>query len=234
MLSVADYVARPDQLLRLGRYDLALQEVQRALEQDPNSADAHVSGAWILRGQGKFAEAETAARAALALNPHLADGHDALACVLWSRNRLAEAEAAFRTTLACADDPNRAMHLCNYTRLLSAMGRYGDALATADQALTLTPSSSIAHEVRGTALHGLGRSLDAATAYRTALRINPRNFNALNKLGRLELRDGQIAAALECFRDALRLRPATRTRGPTSCWPSKRALPSTAGCSRKL
>ncbi len=206
-LTAADHVARADDLLALERYDLALAEVQAALALDPHHAEAHVSGAWILRAQKQYPAAEAAARAALAADPHLPAAHNALACVLWSWGRSAQAEAAFRLMLACPQDHNEALFRTNYARLLLGLNRPQAALELADSALARRPRLDAGHEVRGSALAALGRDPEAALAYRQALTLDPRSFNALYKLGRLELRAGQPAAALDLFRDALRLRP---------------------------
>lgn len=210
MPTAADHISRAYELSRLERYELALQEVQRALEADPNSAEAHACGAWVLREQGKLAEAEQAARAALAADPQLAQAHNALACTLWSRARLREADAAFQVLLACPFDPDPALHLTNYARFLNAMGRYPEALATADRALTLAPTRAGTHEVRGTALHRLGRLPAAEAAYREALRLNPRLTAAHQALGELELLQGHSSAAFDSFRAALQLDPTSR------------------------
>ncbi|MDQ2805628.1 MAG: tetratricopeptide repeat protein [Chloroflexota bacterium] len=204
----ADHVARADDLLALERYDLALAEVQAALALDPNNAEAHVSGAWILRAQKRYADAEVAARAALAADPHLAGAHNILACVLWSWGRFKEAEAAFRIMLTATPDHNEALFRTNYARLLIDLNRAPAGLAMAESALGRLPHLAVGHEVRGTALVALDRAAEAALAYRRTLEIDPRNFNALYRLGRLELRAGHSAAALDLFRDALRLRPA--------------------------
>ena len=207
LLTPADHVARADDLLHLERYDLALVEVQAALALDPNNAEAHVSGAWILRAQKKYSAAEAAARAALAADPHLAGAHNILACVLWSAQRFKEAEAAFRTMLTATPDHNEALFRTNYARLLIDLNRAQAGLEMAESALSRLPILAVGHEVRGTALVALGRAPEAALAYRRTLQIDPRNFNALYRLGKLELRAGQSVAALDLFRDALRLRP---------------------------
>src|SRR5262245_45789 len=64
--SSTNHLARAEELRRLQRYDLALQEVQRALALDPHASAPHVCAAWILRDQKRLPEAEQAARAALA------------------------------------------------------------------------------------------------------------------------------------------------------------------------
>jgi Flp pilus assembly protein TadD len=201
-----DYLSRAYELSRLGHYDLALQEVQRALEQDPQSAEAHVCGAWIWRDQGRLPEAEQAARAALGLQPNSAPAHHILAVVLWDQGRIADAEVAFRDALRF-NHPDQAVYLVNFGRMMNANYRSQEALELADRALALAPGMSGAHDVRGLALARLGRTAEARAEYLEALRLNPRNAVAHNNLGVLALGEGQADAATESFRSALRLNP---------------------------
>ena len=85
--SSISHLTRADELRRLQRYDLALQEVQRALALDPHASAPHVCAGWILRDQKRLPEAEQAARAALAAEPNDPDAQHILAVTLWEQGR---------------------------------------------------------------------------------------------------------------------------------------------------
>ncbi|GAB4211046.1 MAG: hypothetical protein OHK0022_45140 [Roseiflexaceae bacterium] len=201
-----NHVRRAYDLARLGFYDRALEEVQRALEQNPRSAEAHVQGAWVLRRQRKPEAAIESARAALALEPAYASAHYVLALALWDAGRLDEAEAAFRDALA-QPHHDRDTHLTEYARLLSALKRSAEALPLLEEAQRLSPNLATVAEVRGINLVELGRTEEARAAFREALRLNPHNVKALNYLGWLDLRAARGDEALEHFRAALALAP---------------------------
>ncbi|GAB4211043.1 MAG: hypothetical protein OHK0022_45130 [Roseiflexaceae bacterium] len=201
-----DDLSRAYELARLKRFDLALQEVQRALERDPRSADAHVCGAWIWRDQGHLSQAEQSARSALRLDPGSAPAHHVLAVVLWEQGRPREAEPAFREALRFGH-ADQAVYITNFGRMMNAYHRSEEALALAGQALVLAPNLSGAHDVRGLALARLGRHDEARTSYAEALRLNPNNTVAHNNMGVLDLSQGQAADALDHFRSALRINP---------------------------
>ncbi len=140
-LSSSSHLARADELRQLQRYDLALQEVQRALALDPHASAPHVCAAWILRDQQRLPEAEQAARSALAAEPSDADGQHILAVSLWEQGRREDAQQAFEDALALVGGRS-ALYLANYARMMTTYQRYGEAriaLNLADQALALAP-----------------------------------------------------------------------------------------------
>lgn len=201
-----DHLNRAYELARLKHFEQALEEVLRALERDPLSAEAHICGAWIWRDQGRLPEAEQSAHMALALQPNSAAAHHILAVVLWEQSRTSEAETAFRDALRF-NHPDQAVYLVNFGRMMNANYRSQEALTLAEQALVLAPRMSGAHDVRGLALARLGRTEEARTEYLEALRLNPGNAVAHNNLGVLRLGEGQAGPAAESFREALRLNP---------------------------
>lgn len=207
--SSANHLARADELRKLQRYDLALQEVQRALALDPHASAPHVCAAWILRDQKRLPEAEQAARAALAAEPNDADAQHILAVTLWAQGRREQAQQAFEAALELVGGRS-ALYLANYARMMTSYRRYGDALIAlnlADQALALAPLFADPHEIRGLALRQLGRDAEAEEAFRAALRLNPLSFSAQHNLGLHDLTLGRAHTALERFREALRLNP---------------------------
>jgi len=160
MRLISDHLGRAFELLRLERYDLALQEVHEALAKDPNSAEAHICGASVLRAQGRLGRAEEASRAALVATPRLAAAHHIRALVLYDIGWLIEADAAFKM-LRSLPDAHQPQYLISYAHFLAATGRYGNGLPIIEQALKLSPESADAHTIRGTLLLRLKR-YDAA------------------------------------------------------------------------
>lgn len=213
MRTSSNHLARADELRRLGRYDLALQEIQRALALDPQASEPHIAAAWTLREQKRHADAEQAARAAIAADPTNPDAHHVLAVALWSQARLADARHSFDAALALVGG-NSALYLTNYARMMTSYHTYPDALVAlmlVDRALALAPAWADPHEIRGLALRLLGRDIEADESFRTALRLNPRSYTAQHNFGVHDLTLGRAPAALERFREALRLNPNSTT-----------------------
>jgi tetratricopeptide (TPR) repeat protein len=209
MMHSLNHLARAEELRQLQRYDLALQEVQRALAQDPHASAPHVCAAWIMRDQKRLPEAEQAARAALAAEPTDADAQHILAVTLWEQGRRDQARQAFEAALELVGGRS-ALYLTNYARMMTTYRRYSEALVAlnlADRALALAPAFADPHEIRGLALRQLGRDVEAEAAFRTALRLNPQSFSAQHNLGLHDLTLGRAHTALDRFREALRLNP---------------------------
>lgn len=211
LASEPDHLYRADEFRRLKRYDLALQEVQRALALDPQAAAPHIAAAWIYYDQKQGVACERAARAAVAADPNDSEAQHILAVALWSLGKRAESRTVFDTTLAL---PNgiQAHYLTNYARLLLSFRAYPEALVAldrAEQALAVAPYFADAHEVYGLALRQLGRDAEAEVALREALRLNAQSFTAQHNLGLHYLTRGQTNQALDQFRTALRLDPTS-------------------------
>jgi tetratricopeptide (TPR) repeat protein len=71
----------------------------------------------------------------------------------------------------------------------------------------LHPEESMVHVVKGFVLSELGDYKGASEAFDTALEINARSFWAYFHKGRMLFRQGRHEEALECFSQAVKLRP---------------------------
>jgi len=97
-------------------------------------------------------------------------------------------------------------------RLADAIGcikrrSYARAVELLDELNYDEPGFAEAHFQKGIALAFLDRLEEAAAAYREALRLNPYHFAAAEALGHIAVEQGQLAAALEHYRRALRIHP---------------------------
>src|SRR5207244_13082936 len=89
---------------QVGRNDLAVEYIGRALRLKPDYAEAHNNLGNALRGQRRLAEAEACFREAVRLRPDFGDAHHSLGAVLKEQGRLEEAEACLREALRLRPD----------------------------------------------------------------------------------------------------------------------------------
>lgn len=85
---------------------------------------------------------------------------------------------------------------------------YAEAVEKADQLLTRATWLAEAWNQRAIAHYNLGRYLESIDDCSLALEINPYHFGAAAGMGQAFLHLGKTAAAVECFRRALRLNPS--------------------------
>ncbi|HEY7725496.1 MAG TPA: tetratricopeptide repeat protein, partial [Anaeromyxobacteraceae bacterium] len=78
-------------------------------------------------------------------------------------------------------------------------GQYAEALAALDEAIRRDPRLPVAYTARGAALFGLGRYVEAAGDYRTALALDPAQATPLFGLGECYRLLQQPAAAVEHY-----------------------------------
>ena len=139
-------------LLQLGRTDQALASFREAARVDPRLADAHLNMGLVSRALGDFPEAVARFRRALELNPDWVTAISSLASLLAAapdvsvRNHTEAVQLADRAvTLTLRRDANT---LDVLAVAHAAAGEFVRAVAIADEALALNPSSALAAMVR--------------------------------------------------------------------------------------
>jgi tetratricopeptide (TPR) repeat protein len=86
-------------------------------------------------------------------------------------------------------------------------GRFRQAIQIFQRLATSEPTFAEAHFQHGLALCSAERPEEAAEAYRRSLQLNPYHFAAAASLGHAYVEQGNLSAALHCYRQALRIHP---------------------------
>jgi tetratricopeptide (TPR) repeat protein len=198
-------IERGTLLYRTGRHDLAEQEFRAALAAEPSSALAHAMIGLCLLHRERFDDAAAEARQAIQLRPDWDVGYATLAAVLVARHRLGEAAEAVGRAIAL--DPFDPDHHGTLAGILLQQRRWADALAAADAGLAIDPSHPACVNARGMALVQLGRRDEASVTLGGALARDPHSAVTHANQGWTLLHAGDHRAALEHFREALRIDP---------------------------
>jgi type IV pilus biogenesis/stability protein PilW len=139
----ASHVQRGIRFEEVGRIEDAIVEHEKALELDPEFAQAHAN-LIILYGKVKQPEkAEEHYRAAIRLNPHQADAYYNYGVLLTEQRKPAEAEQAFRSAVEA--NPYHAEAYNNLGALLERQGRLDEALQCFEKAVERRPDYRLAH-----------------------------------------------------------------------------------------
>ncbi|NVH78362.1 tetratricopeptide repeat protein [Paraburkholderia sp. JPY432] len=166
---------------------------RKALEFNPDLAEAHNHLGILLVQTQRAAEAEAAFRRVTDLRPDSAEAWSNLGQVLGETGQLAEAEAALRHALLLK--PDHAEGHNNFGILLSKTERYAHAEAALKKALELNANYAAAYNNLGHLLSGIGRFAEAEPAFVRALDLNPDYVDARFNLSLLLLATGRYAEA---------------------------------------
>ncbi|RIA02317.1 hypothetical protein D1920_08345, partial [Rhodopseudomonas palustris] len=153
------------------------------------------------RDLGRFAEASAEIAAVLALDAEDPAALMQQGALLRAQGQRAEAHAAF--TRALAQAPDRAAVLVQLAIEDRALGRPADSLARLDQALALAPTHFAACEQLVEHHLIAGANAAAANCARRWAAAHPQHPSPLLQLGRALLAQGEIAAGIAVFDDAL-------------------------------
>ena len=198
-------IERGNLLYRTGRFDLAEQEFGAVLAAEPTNALAHAMIGLCLLHRGRYEDAADEARQAIQLRPDWDVGYATLAAVLAGRRRWAEAADAIDRAIGL--DPFDPDHRGTLAGIRLQQRRWADALAAADAGLAVDPQHAACVNVRGQALVNLGRRDEAGVTLAGALARDPHSAVTHANQGWTLLHAGDYRAALQHFREALRIDP---------------------------
>ncbi len=192
-------------LIEQGRYDLAMDEVRRALGEDPNDGALYALLAVCHLNREQHREALEQAERAVHLEPD----------DWWSQYVLAEAQRGMRrydeaietAKRSAALEPDASAPHVMIGQVHLQKSRWRDALQSADHALSLDPANTDAANVRAIALTQLGDRSAAAQTIDASLDRDPENALTHANRGWALLHAGQPREAMEHFAEALRLEP---------------------------
>ncbi len=172
--------------LSRGLARMAVPELLRAVELDPNFAPAHAALAeqfvFLLPSHEMMPRAREAALRAIALDQANAEAHMALALVkLYFDWDWPGAEQEFRRALEL--DPGSATVHARYNFYLWVMGRFEEAVASAERARQLDPLNVVVNTDLGRCYYFARQYDRAIEQFRKTLEIDPNNWMTYLFLG---------------------------------------------------
>jgi tetratricopeptide (TPR) repeat protein len=199
-----------------GRYDLAVELIGRAIEQNGQNAGYFSNLGNVLYASGKLEEAVTAYRQAISKKPDFADSHanlgepyHNLGGALNELGRHDEALDAYRNAISISPRDAKAFYSLGVT--LAKLGMLEPAIDAHRQAVSIKPDFAEAHFHLGAALKVQGKLEAAVAAYDQAIHINPDFVEAYNNLGGALNELGRRDEAIAAYRQAITIRPRDDT-----------------------
>jgi serine/threonine-protein kinase len=180
-------------------FPLAAQLARRALDLDPNLAEAHTALAYVrMSFDWDWHAAEAAFRRAIDLNPNYATAHARYAYLLMLRGRLEEALGRMRHAQQL--DPLAVIIRANIGYVLYFMRRYDEAVAEFQAALAMDPRFPSAYYYLGLTFEQKGEWDRAVAAFQEAVRLSqgvPGDIHAQARAGQRDEAEAVLRQLLE-------------------------------------
>jgi len=194
-------------LFKKGRVDEAIVHLQKALEINPDYAEAQTT--WVLPCSNRDERPKrfTHFQKVLQIKPDDAGIHFNLGCALLQKGRVDDAIAHFQRVLQITPDYADA-HLQPGQRS-SPKGRVDEAIVHFQRALEIGPDYAESHYNLGSAFFQQGRMVEAIAHYQKALEIRPTTRKPTTTFGLALLQQGRMDEAIAHYQKALEIRPTT-------------------------
>lgn len=151
-----------------------------ALKLEPKDWKSNMNLGLVYMSLGRKADALRYARRAVALNPNEGVVYANLGVTLEANDRPVEAAAAYRRAIEL--DPERIATYLNLAANLITQRKPQEAISVMAQAIRQQDSAAVRTRY-GEALAAAGRHADALKQFQYALRLNPRFYPAINRIG---------------------------------------------------
>lgn len=155
----------------LGRLAEAEKGFRKAVELNPNYAEAYYNMGLVFEFQGKFDEAILSYQRAIKNNKSLAEAHNNIGNILTIQGKDDEAIKAYKC--AIEHNPTLAEASNNFGNILAKQGKYNEAISEYQKAIRINPAFPEAHFNLGNTLKDQCRIEEAISAYQFALAKNP-------------------------------------------------------------
>ena len=194
-----------NQLYDRAHYQEALQAYERAIQLDPNFAEAHDARGDALSSLERSQEALAAYEQAIQLDPNYAHAYEGEGNVFYNLKLYYEALEAYEQAIRF--DPSSASAYNGKGDALYYLKRYQEALLAYERAIQLDPSYASAYNGKSWTLWQLKRFEEALIAYEQSIRLDPSCASTYNGEGNTLYDLNHYQEALAAYEQAIQLDP---------------------------
>jgi tetratricopeptide (TPR) repeat protein len=189
-----------------GEIDAVMPTADQIVQSQPDSADGYLIRSWAEVAQQKYAAAEKDAEQARSRAPQNFAPYYQLGNVQLAQKHFPQAEKFYQQALE--KDPSSADALSGLMNTYVAQKEYDKAIAAANAQIAKSPNTSNLYDLLGTALFdGKKDYAGAESALRKAIALDKNNIDALEKLGKVQVRQGSLDQALATYLQGLKDNP---------------------------
>jgi TonB family protein len=186
---------------------LSIEAAEKAVQEHPDSAQAHYDLAVALYRRGRRPEAIQALKDAIGINPSLQAAYRSLGVYLLASGPENEAEAIDSLRQAVRLNPRDFEAQLTLGSVYSRTHRYDEAIELYQEALKQNPSLGSMYMELGRVYAEMGNYDRAEDAYKQALKNQPSFVGGYLSLGNLYIKLGRTTEAIEMLRQATTLAP---------------------------
>lgn len=183
-----------------GQFNLALEEVQKALKLEPLNANALLAEAAVYSSMGQRDRAEETFKRAVTLRPQQWGGFYELGVFYYRQKRYQDAVTAFERVLSIT--PDNSMAYAALGGVHEQLGRFAEAESYLKRSLELQPTYA-GYNNLGVWYYAHRRWTESVAMTRKALEINSSDWKAWSNLGLAYEWLNKKSAADEAFRKEL-------------------------------
>jgi len=189
-----------------GDFDAAVQTAEQIIKAQPYSPDGFLLKSLAELAGQKYVDAQNAAQEALKFAPQSPAPRNQMGTIQLAQKHYAEAEKLFRQALD--KDPASSEGLAGLMNTYIAQKQYDKAISAANAQIAKSPNVSNFYDLLGTALFdGKDDSAGAEAALRKSIDLDKNNMDALQKLGKVQIRGGATDKALDLYVQAIKNNP---------------------------
>ena len=167
--------------------------------------ERHLQQARRCLAEGRWADLQQACAAAAQIDPQASEPAFLMGMGAMNQQAYPQAERLFAR--AAQLEPNSARVLTMWAAALATLGQAALAQQTADAALRAGPADAFSFDTLGVVFSRMAAYPQAASLFRKAVELEPRNTSALLNLGYGEQHLGDLDAAEAAFRAAIGVDP---------------------------
>ena len=197
--------ARGMQAVRQGKYQQAVQNLQRAVTLQPDYASAHAALGTIYLQLGNFPASEKALMLALNINPDLLQAEANLAVLYTRTERLDDAIRVYRNLLR--GSPESLQVRLGIASAYQQAERFPEAIEAYLESLKRSPNLAAAMTNLASCYEAIEDDEQAVRYYKAALAVEPNLPMANGNLGAIYQEQGELDKALPLLETAIRQNP---------------------------
>ena len=166
-----------------GQIEKAIDAYQKAIELEPDFADAYGGLGVIYWRNGNLDDAIRNCQKAIRIAPDNIEFHQNLVRIYWQKGMYDRAAVGYQIILELNSSDQHALH--HLGLILLSKQEYHEAVSCFQKVIQINPDNALTHGALGTAYYKLGEEGPAIHEFQEVLRLDPGNENAREMLERL-------------------------------------------------